>query len=508
MNRAFPLLRLSLLLLVLSGARSADAAQSIEEFNRLKNKWDQLVGATFELEGRYSLFTPKEIRFRRCEMRFILDQKFPRPRGTSNIGVSGRITKVDGKLVFRVTDLKPMPDDMSALAVRRAGINSARADSWYSVADWARQRGTFYDDKELLDAARDLYRQGLLTERRELEQVDSDDLIRLADRASELKLSPGFIRELHYEAGVIEFDRLGKRKDADYEPLRQQITRQLPAAKTPVENIDPKLTEAWTSEPVETYRKASPEQRDILDRLLYRQVTRQMIERDAEPDNSNALAIATRLEKELPELKELAESYREKGHAYQISRADRLSRREMLTLADQFRKNEDPERATKVIESWLEAREPVRRREGPLALIAHAEDYIDLLSDKEKAAELYQAALALNPDLRSASDWLRRNGWTRVGDDWLRPGEMPAETVDPLDQAVREGRVQVGMTEEQARAALGGKPEGRVRLVTLGRVEEIWLYPNLGVAVRLSRNALTGRAEVVAVNNLSDAASP
>lgn len=181
MNRAFPLLRLSLLLLVLSGARSADAAQSIEEFNRLKNKWDQLVGATFELEGRYSLFTPKEIRFRRCEMRFILDQKFPRPRGTSNIGVSGRITKVDGKLVFRVTDLKPMPDDMSALAVRRAGINSARADSWYSVADWARQRGTFYDDKELLDAARDLYRQGLLTERRELEQVDSDDLIRLAD---------------------------------------------------------------------------------------------------------------------------------------------------------------------------------------------------------------------------------------------------------------------------------------------------------------------------------------
>ena len=85
---------------------------------------------------------------------------------------------------------------------------------------------------------------------------------------------------------------------------------------------------------------------------------------------------------------------------------------------------------------------------------------------------------------------------------------MPAETVDPLDQAVREGRVQVGMTEVQARAALGGKPEGRVRLVTLGRVEEIWLYPNLGVAVRLSRNALTGRAEVVAVSNLSDTAAP
>ncbi|MFG0335284.1 MAG: hypothetical protein ACF8TS_18145, partial [Maioricimonas sp. JB049] len=500
----FRICGLSLAALVLLQADRAHAAQSIAEFNRLKSKWDRLVGVTFELEGRYSLFTPKEVRFRRCEMRFVLDRSFPRPRDTSNIGVSGRLTKVDGDIAFLVIDLKPMPSDMEALAVRRAGINTGRADSWYAVADWARQRGTFYDDDELLDAAKELYRQGLLTERSDLDEVDAASLARHAERAAELDLSDRFIRELHYEAVVVEFERLRKLNRADLEPLRLRVVQQLPAAKRPVAKVDAKLLDAWTADPVDTYRKTPSEQRDVLDRLLYRQITRTMIERDAEPDDSNALAIAGRVEKELPELSDLAESYRKKGYAYEVSRADRLSRREMLTLAERFRKHEDFERATQVIEAWLAAREPVRRREGALSLIAHAEDYIDLLSDKDKAAALYQAALALNPDLSSASDWLRRNGWTRVGEEWLRPGEMPPETVDPLDQAVREGRVQVGMTEQQAKAALGGKPEGRVRLVSLSRVEEIWLYPNLGVAVRLSRNALTGRAEVVSVSNLRE----
>ena len=93
--------------------------------------------------------------------------------------------------------------------------------------------------------------------------------------------------------------------------------------------------------------------------------------------------------------------------------------------------------------------------------------------------QLLRAALAIDPQSKDVSDLFRRFGYRKVEEAWVEPSNStrsnPTETAEPANQ-VADALVSRGMTREQVRTRLGGKPDRIVRVATQGEVLEQWIY--------------------------------
>ena len=69
--------------------------------------------------------------------------------------------------------------------------------------------------------------------------------------------------------------------------------------------------------------------------------------------------------------------------------------------------------------------------------------------------------------------------------EWSPAPDAPVD--DPLGDLIRAGKLRRGMTDEQVRAALGQRPATVQRFASRGGVSELWVFPDLGVSVLLSR---------------------
>ena len=472
-------------------------AISIAEFVEAKSRWDRLVSQPMRLEGRISLFSNSELRFKKCDMRFV-HSSLIRPGGsTKNVEVGGRIVRKDGKLTFSVTELKLREQDMDLLARKRAVINNSRPDGAYELAAWARRRGDFYDDDELRDASKSLYEEGLTIGHQHLKPGDVAGLRDLAKKAAEFSLGDGLRLQFLHEANRLEWK---SEQDADlpnYRRVLDLIRRELPGATSPLPRHRLAIRKEYKRAP-ETYRLASEQNRRLLARAFYLEVATAEIGRAATEDGSNGYEIARRVERELPELTDLADTYRTRELRYLDRRLDRLTRPQVLDLSERYKQRNDPQQAGSVVRRWLELREPRARENGPAELMELGDEYVTLLNDERAAAKLYKLAFERNPQSKTAADWLRDHGYTLRESTWSKPGERqedPHETT--IAEAIQEGRVQVGMTAQQARKALGTKPASVVRMASAGHIEELWVFPDYGITVRLKRRSTSDVSLVV-----------
>jgi hypothetical protein len=88
---------------------------------------------------------------------FRLSDPLPRSSLKSTVlEVTGTLEKENNRFVFRVRTVTSRSSDIDTLRSKRFNIHSDNADDWYRVSEWAKKRGAFYGDEELLKQARDL----------------------------------------------------------------------------------------------------------------------------------------------------------------------------------------------------------------------------------------------------------------------------------------------------------------------------------------------------------------
>ncbi len=473
-----------------SAADKNQKASSIQKFVAAKDRWPQLVGRPLQLEGRFTVFSGNEIRFAGCDVRFLSDQKLKRPRGDStNVEVAGRLAKRNGKYVFLIRELHPRPTDMERLKLDRVVMDTNQPDAFYELAQRTRDRGHFYADEELKQAASDLFESGLTRAYETLAEDDAAGIRDLATKAQEFGLDERLrVRFLH-EANRIEFEVAAQQEQPNYAAVASRIARDLSGSRTPLTAAAASLREDYEQAPRVVYRVADDNNRQSLDRLFYAQVLLAGIELDAEDDGRNGYAMANRIEKELPEMPEVAETYREQELAYLNSRVRQMTRQQVVDLAGKYESREQTEQAIDVQRRWLKSRERQAQADGPRGLMELGEEYLNLLQDEKGAARLFRAAYAENPQQIEVSTWLSEHGYVLKEGQWARPGESPMSEDDDLLEAIREGRPQKGMTGSQVRSALGSAPSSVVRIASAGRISEVWHFDDLGISVQLTRRS-------------------
>lgn len=502
----------------------AAGAQSLESFLELKDKWSELVGSSFRIEGQYSILGKDRVKLKKCDLLFRSARPLPRLPGTSRVvELSGRLAKdPDGKLYVELDSIKELPTDLQTLQQRESTLSRSPSKEWYELAKWAAARGQFYEDEDLLKRARAINVKALNLERQELKEATPVALRRLADRVRELGLDDSQRLDLLHESLWLEWESLRKSAapipsdadDIDFDKdsafaFLKRLDNDLPGAAEPQEAVLPLLANEYRKNPVLSYRSAAQTSRVALHRLFHVEVALAAVARVSKPDGSNGDVIAEQLDKLVPEQRDLAERHRLAKLTFEVKNAANLSRTQLQDLATRCRERQQEALAKEAITAWLARREKSLRKDGVTGLVQLADERLALLQDQAGAGSLLLEALQQAPTNSDVLDRLKSLGYQEVNGKWQAPQSLanapnatPAPAVESeLDRNIRMGIPSVGMTAAQLIRCLGA-PSSVTRVVTSGRVTETWTYRE-GAAVRhtatIERRPTRGTATVIAI---------
>ncbi|HBL45539.1 MAG TPA: hypothetical protein DDZ90_19345, partial [Planctomycetaceae bacterium] len=275
MKKTETCLRCVILLLVVFSVQTISRAadRSIQNFVSQREKWDKLLGVPQTLEGRISTFNSLSLRFRNCPIPFYYAGKTPRlDNSVQNVEVTGHLARENGRLLFKITDLEKMPDDLEHFVVEESKIDLTNPREWYSLGDWASNRADFYNDDELKKQAQETYRKGVKAEYNQLIVKQPETLLKLADRVRDFKLPAQLSRELQHEALVLEWEQLQKQSQADEKPLLNQLLKLFPIAKTPQDKDNPQEREQYLKNQTEIFKQSDEAKQNRLLRWFYAEI--------------------------------------------------------------------------------------------------------------------------------------------------------------------------------------------------------------------------------------------
>jgi hypothetical protein len=478
----------------------APASTSVQEFVEARERWPRLVGQPLSIEGRYNALSGSTLRFAGCDLPFELTVPFNKPRGDShNVQVKGQLVSRDGALVFVVTQVIPRPGDLDLFRSEQALLSSMNVEAWLELGQRVRRRGEFYDDQELQQLGIEILETGITIAEERIPADDAEALHELAGRVQRLGLSERLRLQLVHDGLRVEYQSL-MQSGGKLNRLLERVAQLLPGSGRPLVSLLKSLQEDYRAAPRAVYRVADDETRKRIDRLLYAEIAEKILTADAASDGRNGYAIASRLTRDLPEFTELADSYRLRELAHTEARLPHISRNDLLVLTGRYEQRGEADRAQAAKRRWLKSQEAAATRDGPQQLMDLAEEYLNLLGEEAEAARLVRAAYAQNPQLAEAAEWLTSRGHDltpRAGEE-RQPG---SDARDPFAEAIRDGRVQIGMTGAQVRATLGAPPSTVVRMASAGRVSEVWVFAEHGISVQLTRRPHESEPAVTRITN-------
>lgn len=455
--------------------RAAVRRLTIQELNESDSKF---VGAEIAVEGRVAVIGAKSLQFRNCTIPFRSEEELTvNGRKPANAEVTGEMTHEVGRYVFQIRSLQVLPSDLETFVERKRRIRTESPPAtWYTLADWAEQRGNFYKDHELLARADEARRQGVHLERQSARDRPRE-LLALAERVKKMDLPDSVRGSIVHEAYHALWKDSRTSPPEKLEPLAKELADNLPGSLDPLRVSETKLVGEYVAKPLEVYDAADDATRRKLHRFLYAEVLQRFLNAKLAVDASNGFEVADLIEKQIPEHHSLAESLRDKALASRAAEIEKLPRRELLALRDQYLAREQPKQAEQVVESWLTLR---RRRLAPddtEGLLQLADEYRTLLKRADMADRLLLEAWQRNP-APEVAEQLQRYGYRQKDGKWLTLAEFNARPEERLEQALREGRIEKGMTGRQVRRGLG-EPLSLTRTATAGQVSEIWSYSQI-----------------------------
>jgi hypothetical protein len=467
--------------------RAADVI-SISELMKAKKKgeWTAYAqsGVSMKIEGRYSVFSSTLLRFLQCaDLNFVWfkeDEQFPIETGavhSRNLEVFGHFAMRSGKPTFLVRQVRVLPSDDDSLRERKEAIFESPAAAWYALGDWAAARGGFYGDQDLTRQSQELYAEGLRREQSLLPEDDLDRRLALVPKYQQYSLPEEDRLEFVHAALAHRWLSLkGANPTAKtLDELSDRVAGNLRDCKVALTPQEAPLRDRWAHDPIAAYRTANSNERLHMNRAFWCEVRSAYLDAWAKERNRDSQQLADRIDRELPEFHARAELLRSRALDERLADAVHLTRDEVITLAEQFQRRGQPEKALLAKRSWVQAKEERLVKEGrPSDLMQAAHEYQSLLDDNASAARLLMQASKIAPDVKEISSQLERLGYKRVDGKWLTAAEVAALPVDPFLKAAEAGRY-TGMTREQIRKVFGA-PDSRTRSVAAGRLSEVWIY--------------------------------
>ncbi|MHC4878929.1 MAG: hypothetical protein ACYTGL_20960 [Planctomycetota bacterium] len=489
-------------LVSLAGAANG-APQSVQDFLKLKPRWDKMVGLKFLIEGRFGGSTGEFVNLRKLPLAFRAGERLTRRYdGDDVLHLMGELQRDEnGRLYFRLLDLKKGRKDLERMQSLTLDLPPKEHAPVYELADWAFSRAEFYNDSDLKAEATKLYDRGLRREQGSLEKRDYQSYRQLALKAERYGLGEKRKHELLYEGHYREWRLIRQTADAkQLAGLATAIATELPGAAVPVPIIDEEFRNDWKAEPLRFYETATFGH-DQMHRFLYQEIMLEGIMRSAQRDGRNGRNIAKRLRTDLPELRELASEFVTRELDWQVNNVTTLSVDEMQALREALIEADEAERADKALNVWFRDRETKLRNEDVDGMIELASLHETLFPDGARdAVKVLLEAERRRPGVTIVRQRLESHGYRLIDGDWKSSEEVRDFENSPINRAMREGRVIPGMTQEQVRRALG-KPTSVSRLLTAKHVIEYWVYGETSrssrLTIRLSRPTQRSSAIVV-----------
>lgn len=476
----------------------------VQEFEEVKENW---IGLEATVEGRRTVYDPQLIKLKNSTIYFKPQSTLPKLLSrTSNVRLTGTLEKVDGKLQFQVRSVAEGPSDLDQYLVRERDIKRTDPQEWYALAEWVEVRGKFYNDSALLEKMRECRRRGFEIERQKLPEKDHQARMDLATRAEGLGVPDTTREELVHEAYVLRREALLKRPEAAAEDqLLSDMEQDLPGCKTPLGVDDPALRQRYLVSPDAVYAATKPAERPKLHRLLWSSLELGRLERQLAADFQNGFEIASKIDEDLPEFHARAESYREKVLQLRASNVENMTRAEVLKLREDYVSRKQPRLGQEAVEAWLQWKKKKLRPDDIEGILNLADLYSELLEQPETKLRLLLEAAAQHPAAAEIAERLKNLGYRRHGDKWLTEQEFRMIPQGRLEQALQEGRVEIGMTSAQVQKSLG-VPFATTRVGARGVVNEIWTYQSPGsprpLMIYLIRRLPSTETVVVGIDSL------
>lgn len=499
-----------LLVVFLAAARVQAETLSVMEFNEKIRDWktDQKIPPpiTYTVEGRLSVYGKDRLRLRNCDVPFISQAEIPKlSRKSANIEVSGKVV-VDsrsGEYTVAVSLVREVASDYEKFQESSRRLRQQPAEKWYELGKWAEVRGNFYKDDDLLTRAAKAFAHGIDVERKAMAHNDRQGLLDLAEKAKTFRLSLALSQELTHEAYHLLLQESRKMPKAELEDLAKDVARNLPGASDPLRFLPGDLVKQYAERPLETYAAADSETRRKIHRLLYDDVMLRTVTPDLAADGSNGFQVADEIDRLLPEYHVLAEEYRDKALAARAANIEKLTKSQMLEVAEKYRLRQKPRAAERLIEKWLEMRRGALEPDDTEGLLELTDEYRRLLKQGTIADRLLLDAWKRNPKAQDIAERLEKEGYHLFEGKWLTSHEYNDRPEGRLEKAIHDGRVEKGMTVSDVRRSLG-EPVTLARAVTAGAVSELWTYTlsdRSNLVVRLVKRA--GQRELT-VDDVAD----
>ena len=501
------ILAIVLFLLGYCSSSRVDAAPKVypvEEFTEVVDKW---VGLPVTIRGRWSVYSDHQLKLRNLPIFFHSEARLtPLIRRTSNLQVTGTLTKTDGKLTFEVSNVIEVESDLEEFGVRKRQAVRNSAQDWYKLADWAQAKGTFYHDPALLKEARDCRQRGFQEERKRLPPDNPAPYRELAERCLKLGGSEKDREELIHQSLIIRRENRSKvRQPEPEQQLLEEIRQSLPGSDFAPPDDDPELRRRYLANPVFVYAHTEPVERKSLHRILWSEIVLKALQRELHPKATNGFEIAAKIEEQVPEFHHLAEEYREQALAQRASQVENLSRAEVLKLREEFQQRGQPDQGNTVVQSWLQTRRKKLQPQDLGGLIQIAELYTELLNQPQTTRQILLEMGQRFPDSEELAPKLIALGYRKHQGQWISNQEFAASEAGRLEEALKAGRVEIGMPAKLVLKSQGA-PTSWTRIVASGIVQEVWVYSSpgqeVGLTVYLSRPIAEQESRVIGINQL------
>jgi hypothetical protein len=253
-------------------------------------------------------------------------------------------------------------------------------------------------------------------------------------------------------------------------------------AKEGENDLDACLT-AYGKEPAAAYRAAPDGVRLALDHRLWADATGRLIERRMAEEPGRALELAREAADSLQDRPQLVRRLQEEGLKEATRNLGALRQGDAEALARIYRETlNQPEAAHDLLRRWLDDQRFHRLSdtdaEGRVIL---GDQYESLIGDRATAVELLRAAWRIDPQSRQVAEAFRRREFRKVNDQWIEsphsgtdadpdPGAAPRPATPARSSTLR------GLTPQEVRSRLGGKPDRIVWSASQGQLIEQWIY--------------------------------
>ena len=478
------------------GAMGQQQADNRVEPPDLERRAD-LIGREVVVDDRVKYYVNRagseddQLELKRTSVTFLVPHRLRPPADArmSAVVVRGVLKRDGSRLVCEVTSLQYVPNDMERLERGLAILGPRDYATRKAWARWAERRATDFGEENgpLMKRAKELEAEVLRMEGN-LKRVAVDapqEWLAMAQDARLRKVpEPGpsamahrALRAKLAAAGGADDIKAVIREIEDFFPdaAKDQASARVTLARWEAQ---------YANDPAEAYRDrtASAAVRRALDRRLWADAEARLLELQPIQDLASGIALSEQAASRLPEKPELPARLLEKTFGKYRKDIASLRLDEVKALAQAYReKLRQPDESQKVLREWLEikrARLSDTDAEGPVSL---AKDYEELLQDRVTAVDLLRKAWKIDPTSRETEDAFRRRGFRKLKDEWVE--SIPGAESGPASGGPNSGRSALtttqsllGLTPEEVRLKLNGRPTRVNYAYSRGQLIEQWIY--------------------------------